>query len=230
MSGPVQLAEFFSFLRASGEAVVIRDELIESSEDPAEWQAAFLEDCENLPGLDRAPLPWHPETARTATAFFYRLSQALANRALDEKQVQAICAGAPPPLVSPGEILSADLTLRYLPELHSMAEAISQDDPLVEGLEAMASRFPLSSVGIPIKSPPNLSPLRSHEGLWLLYIDRVIERQDLSRLADPGVRLAVMDALGESGQSLAPRIAAQLALDSQPSLAESSDPPNHEPT
>jgi len=121
MPGPVLLAEFFTYLRTGGDAAVFREELHESPEDESAWLSAFQEECESLPGLDRTPLPWHPEAARAATAFIYRLCQALANRALGDEKVRAICAAHPPPASSPGEILSNDLCLRYLPEIHTFA-------------------------------------------------------------------------------------------------------------
>jgi hypothetical protein len=75
----------------------------------------------------------------------------------------------------------------------------------------VAGRFPLSSVGIAIDPPPDLALLRRYEGLWQLYIDRVTERQDLSRLRDPSVSAAVRDVLGLHSH-LAPQLAAQLAV------------------
>jgi hypothetical protein len=222
MPGPVQLAEFFAFLRTGGEAAVFREEFRMIGENPEVWQAAYQEECESLPGFELTPPAWHPETALAATAFLYQLCQALANRALEEDKVRAICAAHPPAPTSAGEVLSADLSLRYLPELYALATSINREDPLVAGLETIAPLFPFSSAGIPLKSPADLSSIQAHDGLWRLYIDRVIESQDASRLVNPDVRLAVKDALGDYGLSLAPRIATQLALDSQPRIAETS--------
>ena len=101
-----------------------------------------------------------------------------------------------------------------------MAKSMSSGDPLVSGLEDAARRFPLSGVGIALEEPlPDVSALKRHPGLWRLLIDRVIERQDVSRLADPVVRTAVADALGEHALRLAPKLAARLALSAPPALS-----------
>lgn len=229
MPCPVPLAEFFVFLRAGGEATVFKDAPDAFPEDPSAWQKAFEEECACLPGTNPTPLVWHPGVAQAATAFLYRLCQALANRALNEAQVLAICAAPPALPASPGEVLSSDLALRYLPELFTMAGAIRAEDPLVGGLKHIALLFPFSSVGIALEETHDLAAFRAHPGLWQWYVDRVIERQDLSRLADPDVHRAVVDALGDYPQMLAPKIAARLALDSPTPLASTTFS-HHEPS
>ncbi len=162
-------------------------------------------------------LEWHPEAAVSAMHYVYRLCQALVDRAMSEEDVSRICAALPMPPSAPGEVLSLDLALRHLPELHSMARSMSDSDPLVAGIQAAAKQFPLSSTGIPLSEPPDLTLLHRHDGLWQLYIDRIIERQDASRLSDAQTRLSVADALGEHALSLAPKLAARLALDASTS-------------
>ncbi|WP_395743691.1 hypothetical protein [Prosthecobacter sp.] len=219
MPAAVSLIEFFSALHTSGQAGVTRDPL------PADGSAqsftllsrAFHESCEDLPGGLRVHLEWRPESAVNALHYIYRLCQALVDRAMPEEEVHRICAALPLAPSSPDEVMSQDLTLRHLPELHAMAKSMSESDPLVSGIEAAAKIFPLSSVGIALPQPPDLTAIRRHESLWRLYIDRVIERQDASRLDDEPTRLAVADALGAHALSLAPRLAAKLALHSSPS-------------
>jgi len=210
-------AEFFTALHASGIAGVTRDLLSGADGDQA-LRHAFEEALEDFPG-DVAGLEWQPLAASEALRFFYRLCQALVDRAMTDEQVTALCAGLPDVPGTPGEILAVDLTLRHLPELHGLAKSMSSGDPLVAEIEAAARRFPLSSVGIALEEPlSDFSVLQHHAGLWRLYIDRVIERQDVSRLADEAVRLAVVDALGEHALKLAPKLAARLALTSPPAL------------
>ncbi|MEZ0275978.1 MAG: hypothetical protein ACAH88_13815, partial [Roseimicrobium sp.] len=102
---------------------------------------------------------------------------------------------------------SADVVLRHLPALYQWAKSLSAADPLVLGMPALAVRFTLSSVGMgALPEPLDITTLKRHESLWRWYIDRVMERQDESRLSDPDVNAAVRDALG-THPSLSSRMA-----------------------
>lgn len=219
----VSITDFFSSLHVAGQAGVTRELLTDP--DPAQSAAllsrAFHDLCDDLPGGLQVDLEWHPAAAVNALHYIYRLCQALVDRSMTEEDVSRICAARPMQPSSPGELISQDLALRHLPELHSMARSMSDSDPLVSGIEAAASHFPLSSVGITLQESPDLMPLRRHDGLWQLYIDRIIERQDASRLDDEPTRLAIADALGGHALTLAPRLAAKLALAASTSISSS---------
>jgi hypothetical protein len=205
--------EFFTALHGSGIATVTREDLA-GSEGETTMLRVFEETQEDLVG-DLADLKWEPQTAVEALRYFYRICQALVDRAMSDEEVTSLSSALPAVPSTAGEILAADMTLRHLPDLHAMAKSMSSGDPLVTGISQAAQRFPLSSVGIPLEDPlPDGSPLQRHAGLWRLYIDRIIERQDVSRLGDERVRLAVVDALGEHALKLAPKLAAHLALTS----------------
>ncbi len=215
MPASISTIEFFSALQVAGQAGVTREalEVSDSAQTGALLLRAFHDACDDMPGGMKVEMEWHPEAAVNALHYLYRLCQALVDRAMPDEQVGGMCAAMPMAPSSPGEALSLDVALRHLPELHAMARSMSGSDPLVAGIEQAAKRFPLSSVGIALKEPPDFMPLRRHAGLWQLYIDRIIERQDASRLNDPHTSLAVADALGEHAFSLAPKLAARLALD-----------------
>ncbi|WP_395752344.1 hypothetical protein [Prosthecobacter sp.] len=217
----VSIAEFFSSLHVSGQVGVTREALLpgDSEQTQALLSRAFQDACDDLPGGLKADLECCHAAATAAIHYLYRVCQALVDRAMSEEQVAAICAAMPPLPTSPGEMFSQDLALRHLPELWSMARSMSDSDPLVTGIEQAALRFPLSSVGIALKNSPDLLSLRRHDGLWRLYIDRIIARQDALRLEDASTALAVADALGEHAHSLAPKLAARLALASAPALS-----------
>lgn len=190
-----------------------RDADLMAHEDAAarQLEAHFATAVEELPGGNSPSLVFSREAALAALRFVYRLCLTLADRAMTEAQVRAVCAGMPPQAVTADELLSTDLALRHLPEIYRMARSMSESDPLIQELEVMAMRFPLSSVGIALSQPPDLALLKRNDSLWRLYVDRVLERQDVSRLASPEVSAAVRDALGMHPQ-LAPKLAAQLAL------------------
>jgi hypothetical protein len=73
--------------------------------------------------------------------------------------------------------LSADLLLRYLPQIHRRARAFDPSDALVVQLEQILRQWPLSGVLAGLDDGPT-SPLEfgGHEGLMLLYAERLAQR------------------------------------------------------
>lgn len=151
-----------------------------------------------------------PAAGEWALLLLYRGCQALVHREIEAGAVRAALSRPCPAPPSPGACYSADLALRFLPDLLRLARGIAEDDPLVEGLRTVARAWPLSSVGAGQLGELDVTPFIDHPSLRRLYADRVIERADLSRPDHPAVREAVRAALGAFPQ-LAPRVAAALA-------------------
>jgi hypothetical protein len=86
------------------------------------------------------------------------------------------CLTLPEPPHSAARQLSADLTLRYLPQLHRRARAMAPDDPLTERLATLLRQWPLSGVLADLAEPP-LTDLDfdGHPGLMLLYAERLAD-------------------------------------------------------
>jgi hypothetical protein len=81
-----------------------------------------------------------------------------------------------PPGRSPAEHLSADLLLRFGPQVHRRSRAANPQDPLSVRLEETLRRWPLSGVLADIDAVP-LTPLEfGHPGLHLLYAERLAGR------------------------------------------------------
>ena len=68
-------------------------------------------------------------------------------------------------------------------------------------LRQWAAEWPLSSVGLPNVTPKSIEPIIRHPCLLGIYRDRIIARQDRSRLGDPRVDEAVKQAIGEENKS-----------------------------
>jgi MoxR-vWA-beta-propeller ternary system domain bpX4 len=153
-------------------------------------------DLSARPHLAYDPPPLSRPAAGWALLLLYRASQALVCREIDGQAIRAVLAAPCPEAPWPSACYSADLSLRYLPELLSLARGIARDDPLVDGLLALAKAWPLSSVGVPGIEPTDASAFLSHPSLRQLYVDRIIERGDAARLADPAVREVVRQAVG----------------------------------
>ena len=79
----------------------------------------------------------------------------------------------------------------------------------------IANAWPLSSVGVSGVEAGGLEPILDDECLRRLYVDRIIARDDRSRLTHPRVREAVMEAVGMY-EELAPQlVSAVKELESQ---------------
>jgi hypothetical protein len=85
----------------------------------------------------------------------------------------------PPAPVTPAQHLSADLVLRYLPQVYQRAQAFAPDDLLTSILADALRQAPLSGVLLTARTPKEEPPLDfgGHPGLQLLYAERLAERK-----------------------------------------------------
>jgi hypothetical protein len=146
---------------------------------------------------------------------FYRACQFVAFRDAGEEIMAQTMAVACPHGDPPSVHYSVDLTFRYLPGLIKLARSASQRDPLLTHLARWAVEWPLSSVGMAVIGPVQIGPWARDPCLLGLYVDRVIERCDASRLSDEHVREAVQQAVGLFPE-LAPKMAAARANGATP--------------
>ena len=152
-----------------------------------------------------------PEVARWAAERLYCACQFLVYREVEADEVGAgLAAPCPAGAISPEVCYSADVILRYLPDIFALARGIAREDPLIDGLRMLARGWPLSSVGMPEVGEVDVSAFIGHAGLRRLYADRIIERNDRSRLGDAVVDAAVREAIG-GFPALAPSMCAALA-------------------
>ena len=187
---------------------------------PGAGPAAPLEGLDDgVAALDRVarpqlafdPPPLSPAVAGWALTVLYRACQALVYREMDARQVAEALARPCPQPPSPATSYAADLSFRYLPDVIALARGIAPQDPLVEGLTLLSKQWPLSSVGVTgVGDVVDVTPFFSDASLRQLYVDRIIEKSDASRLNDPIVRDAVRESLGDFTE-LAPRLAPALA-------------------
>lgn len=102
----------------------------------------------------------------------------------------------PPPAPPAVAAHSADLTLRYLPDLLAMARSRPGAGLLVDELLRLAREWPLSSVGSGDLGDLDLAPIFAAPALTGRYVDRVLAKRDATRLRDSRLRSAVRAALG----------------------------------
>jgi len=172
----------------------------------ADWRLDF-------PG--EAPA-WSHAAALHGARIVYRAAQGAVYREIGEA---ALRAGLDLPLPDDPDDASvhysADVTLRFLPDLVRMARGASGDDPLLGLLDGVARRFPLSSVGIPGVTPESIEPIVGHPGLLRLYVDRILAAADDARLADGRVADAARLALGDHDE-LCPAVSRSLPRGDRP--------------
>jgi hypothetical protein len=118
-------------------------------------------------------IPFDPAVAYSAAELIRQASWALVNhddRISDLKK----CLTMPIEPATPAHHLSADLMLRYLPQILRRARGLDPTDPLIHLLESLLRRWPLSGVLSHVAEPP-LAPLDfgQHPGLLLLYAERL---------------------------------------------------------
>ncbi len=174
-----------------------------------EYEAVYREE---FPG---SPPPFSISSGRWALRVFHRACQFLVYRDIDAETIAAVleepCPSAPdgPAAQAASRHYSVDLVFRFLPDLARLTKAASENDPLCSRLRQWGIEWPLSSVGMPDITPGDVSAICEHRGLLTVYVDRLIARQDTSRLNDPRVRSAVRASLGDF-EDLSPSIAAAL--------------------
>jgi hypothetical protein len=84
----------------------------------------------------------------------------------------------PRPPATASDHFSADLLLRYLPQIHRRARALDPSDSLVALLGQVLRQWPLSGVLAGLDDGPTSAlEFGGHEGLMLLYAERLAQRE-----------------------------------------------------
>ena len=147
----------------------------------------------DLPG---SPLVFHPPAARWGARLLCRAACLVNYRELGESDIARWLQREPMPDASdPAAHFSADLCLRHWADLHRMARARSEDDPLVKVMHALAAKFPLSAPGME-RAVDFSHPVFRHAGLAQLFAERALERADTTCLAIPETDRLVRSKLG----------------------------------
>jgi hypothetical protein len=134
--------------------------------------------------------------ARWAATRFYRACQFAVYRDVPEKLLDRELDDLSCKHVSPETHYSVDIVFGYLPDLVNFAATAAERDPLVGHLRRWARLWPLSSVGIRGLEDVSIDDFAHCPSLMQLYADRIIAKEDASRLSDPRARQAVRSAVG----------------------------------
>jgi hypothetical protein len=159
-----------------------------------------LETPNAAPAFDAPAALW-------AAQFLYHTVQLALLRELDEAvigQCLTDFAGE----ITPEVLYSADLTLRYLPDLLRLAKGLAPGDALVSRLLAVARQWPFSFVGTALDATEAEAAVLAHPALRQAYLDRIIRMKDRARAGQPHLAPLVQAALGGHAATLWPDFAA----------------------
>jgi hypothetical protein len=182
------------------------------SGQPAPFEAADLDAAESLlksyHAEDSLDLPHAAPAFEAAAALWaaqhlYYTAVLAVVRELDEA---AIAAHLPnfEGEKTPAASYSADLTLRYLPDLLQLAKGLAPADALVARLRHTARQWPLSFVGHEPADAGAEAILLVHPALRGAYLDRIIRARDRARASQPHLAPLVQAALGAYSAQLWP--------------------------
>jgi hypothetical protein len=163
-------------------------------EEAADWLRDFeLEYRREMP-YDAPSL--HREASQWAAVHFYFACQLAIRRELTLDTFATIADPPPPDGGSPSVHYSVDLVFRFLPGLYRLARTAAHRDPLLEVLRYWGRAWPLSSVGMENVELTVGGAIIDCPCLSTLYVDRILDAGDASRLSDPRILQGARNAVG----------------------------------
>ncbi len=209
----MSLSHFLVALAETGQ-VAVSPEFVEDEDGDVGAVLLEMDRVTRLNLAGSAP-EFVPDAASWAARLLYRSCQFLVCRDVDGGILTTALREPCPMAHSPGTDYSADLALQYLPDLIHMARQVASGDPLVQQLLIIAREWPLSSVGVRGLEAVSVENFISDAALRQLYVDRILAREDVSRLGDSRVAQAVREALGAFPE-LCHTVAEQLEVPTAP--------------
>lgn len=143
--------------------------------------------------------PFHKEAGVWAAKTMYYAAQFLAHRLEEPKDLPKFFQDFQGEL-SPSVMLSADISLRFVPFIIKELEHIDYDDWLVKILKMYIAKFPYSTIGQDMEpeiQEEKLALLFQNDCFRTLFIDRVIATKDISLTAHTIIQKNVAIHLGE---------------------------------
>jgi hypothetical protein len=188
-------------LRAN-EEIILYDKLLYFKEDDELLVKEFLQiefdvESENYPF---STPKYDAESALWAAKIVYTACQILLYREHKESELTDLLPLFTQPITSEA-ILSADLCLRFLPQIMAEAKLIDLEDHVIPILESILQQWHYSGIGIIlVLEDLDFDPIFSNPCLEQLYIDRVIEKKDRKRAELPQILEKIRATLGNYTQ------------------------------
>jgi hypothetical protein len=156
-------------------------------DQPTERDVAMLAEAFATHALSVAgpPIAFDPATACEAAELVRQSSWALVNREERLGDLKRRIRMSKTPR-TPSQHLSADLLLRYVPQILNRARALDPVDPLGELLIEVLRSWPLSGVLSDLEEAPRTAlEFGAHPGLLLLYAERLAAHDRPAWRPDP---------------------------------------------
>jgi hypothetical protein len=186
------------FQLRSKEEMLLYDRVIEFSLEDEELVKNFLRkefETESLNYPFNSSI-YNAEAALWAAKIIYTSCQLLLYREHENEELPELLPDFPFKK-NVDSILSADLCLRFLPQVILEAKSIDESDYLVPILEKIIQEWHYSGIGIDTNLEYiKLEMIFSNSCLEQLYIDRVIDRKDLGRAQIPELKNKIKSSLG----------------------------------
>lgn len=180
------------------ETVVLYEKWIDVSAEEQEAVSVFLAEEHQTEALNypfQAPVFDAPAGVWAALTV-YRACQLLLHRSLDRSQLPGQLPPFEEPL-TPSVLLSADLTLRFLPDVITRLQLIDPDDALIPILHGHLQAFHYSGVRLPLAVDElDFSPITANPCLHQLYADRVVAHKNQTLAKHPALREKIRANLG----------------------------------
>lgn len=167
------------FLLRNDECITIFSDLKEISKNEAQEVAAYLEsefENERLEFLSDQ-ISYDSETAVWAAKVLYNSAQLYLIRKDTDKNLEK--------LIQPfkgkmdvSAILSADLSLRFLPQIIVVLQSADSEDPLIKMLENILTQFHYSAIGFDTELEKNNWENELYDKTYRkLYLERIMEKK-----------------------------------------------------
>ncbi len=184
------------------EEVMLYDNILKFSEIEAENTINFLKkeyQNESLnfpfkhPDFDKNVALWAAKTV-------YIAAQLILYRENKSEDIPTLLPDFQSP-ISPSSILSADLCLRFLPDMLVQLKFFDSEDPLVEILEKILSQWHYSGINYPLAIEKlDFAVIDSDNCLKQLYINRIIENKKIHLAKLPHFKDTILANLGIYGK------------------------------
>ena len=132
--------------------------------------------------------------AHWASRVLYILCTFIVDRRFVIEEIDSLIQIVPEPNISDENSWTVDLFFRQLPRLHTIAQKTSSNDPLLKVIEDLIVKWPLCSPGMSEIQPLKLNT--NHTALVELFIERIIEAEDVSKVYTQHIRDRIISNIG----------------------------------
>ena len=184
-------------LRTNGE-IILYEKLLNFKPDDEKLVADFLQieyesEAEGFPGV---PPLFDAKAALWAARTTYTICQLVLYRQ-DKASELPLFLPIYQGNIEAGSILSADLCLRFLPEVLTYTKHVDPEDSLIASATTHLLQWHYSGIGYPLEIEHlDFEKVISNACLYQLYADRVIEKKDKTRSNHLAIKEKVKASMG----------------------------------